>query len=112
MTCDICKNRNRAFDCSVLKYDADNHCFEECPEYEEVKRHQPSKAIIDKNKQHNVGSGAQSPNIDTRALMLLKSKKPRLSKQQYKTLRGQVLAGDSDGAMKGLKNILQRRIGG
>lgn len=34
MTCDTCKNRNRAFDCPVLKYDADNHCFEECPEYE------------------------------------------------------------------------------
>ena len=34
-TCKSCKNRNRAFDCPVLKYDADNHCFEECPEYEE-----------------------------------------------------------------------------
>lgn len=40
MTCDTCKNRNRAFDCPVLKYDADNHCFEDCPEYEEVRKNE------------------------------------------------------------------------
>lgn len=38
MTCDTCKNSNREFDCPILKYDADNHCFEDCPEYEEVKK--------------------------------------------------------------------------
>lgn len=48
-------------------------------------------------------------NIDTGALMLLKNTKHRLTKQQYKTLRGQILAGDADGAIKGLRNILQRR---
>lgn len=48
-------------------------------------------------------------NIDTGALMLLKNTKHRLTKQQFKTLRGQILAGDPDGAMKGLRNILQRR---
>ena len=47
--------------------------------------------------------------IDTGALMLLRNTKHRLTKQQYKTLRGQVLAGDPDGAIKGLRNILQRR---
>ena len=47
--------------------------------------------------------------IDTGALMLLRNTKHRLSKQQYKTLRGQILAGDPDGAMKGLRNILRRR---
>lgn len=48
-------------------------------------------------------------NIDTGALMLLRNTKHRLTKQQYKTIRGQILAGDPDGAMKGLKNLLQRR---
>lgn len=48
-------------------------------------------------------------NIDTGALMLLRNTKHRLTKQQYKTIRGQILAGDPDGAMKGLRNVLQRR---
>ena len=47
--------------------------------------------------------------IDTRALIQLKATKDRLTPQQYRTLRGQVLAGDPDGAMKGLRRILQRR---
>ena len=47
--------------------------------------------------------------IDVKALIQLKATKDRLSKQQYKTLRGQVLAGDPDGAMKGLRKIIQRR---
>lgn len=46
--------------------------------------------------------------IDFRALIQLKACKPRLSVHQYKTLRGQALAGDSDGALKGLKTILKR----
>lgn len=47
--------------------------------------------------------------IDTKALIKLKATRGRLSPQQYKTLKGQVLAGDPDGAMKGLRNILQRQ---
>lgn len=74
-----------------------------------MKGHQPTKITIDKNKPPNVGSGVQPPKIDTGALMILRNTNHRLSKQQYKTLRGQVLAGDPDGAMKGLRNILQRR---
>ena len=35
-----------------------------------------------------------------------------LTRQQIKTLRGQALAGDIDGAIKGLQNILIRRING
>ena len=46
--------------------------------------------------------------IDFRALIKIKACKPRLTAQQYKTLRGQVLAGDSEGALKGLKSILKR----
>lgn len=45
--------------------------------------------------------------IDTRALINLKGARDRLTWQQYKTLRGQVLAGDPDGAMRGLRKILQ-----
>ena len=51
----------------------------------------------------------KADNIDTGALMILRNTKHRLTKQQFKTLRGQILAGDPDGAMKGLRNILQRR---
>ena len=40
------------------------------------------------------------------ALIRLKACRSRLTKQQYKTLRGQILAGDYIGAMKGLQNLL------
>lgn len=45
--------------------------------------------------------------IDFRALMHVKACRDRLTSQQYKTLRGQVLAGDGDGAMKGLRKLLK-----
>ena len=51
----------------------------------------------------------KADNIDSGALLILRNTKHRLTPQQYRTLRGQVLAGDPDGAMKGLRNILQRR---
>lgn len=44
--------------------------------------------------------------IDVRALINLKGTRKHLTAQQYKTLRGQVLAGDSEGAMRGLRKIL------
>ncbi len=40
------------------------------------------------------------------ALGYLLNYKRRLTRQQYKTLKGQILAGDPDGAIKGLKRIL------
>lgn len=40
--------------------------------------------------------------------MNLKACKSRLTRQQYSTLKGQILAGDSDGAMKGLRKLLMR----
>ena len=46
--------------------------------------------------------------VDVNAMMFLKAYRLHLSQQQYKTLRGQILAGDPAGAMKGLKKILQR----
>ena len=39
---------------------------------------------------------------------ILKVYKHQLTKQQYKTLKGQILAGDKEGAMKGLRKLLKR----
>jgi len=38
----------------------------------------------------------------------LKMQKERLTKQQYKTIRGQAMAGDIAGANKGLIKLLSR----
>ena len=42
------------------------------------------------------------------AFIYLNGFRKKLTKQQYKTLKGQILAGDSGGAMKGLQKILGR----
>lgn len=44
--------------------------------------------------------------INVGALIRLKGARAHLTAQQYRTLRGQVLAGDPDGAMRGLRKIL------
>ncbi len=46
--------------------------------------------------------------IDYKALIQIKACRARLKPQQYKTLKGQVLAGDPDGALRGLRKILTR----
>lgn len=46
--------------------------------------------------------------IDVNALMHIKACRHKLTWQQYSTLKGQILAGDSDGAMRGLRRLLQR----
>ena len=38
----------------------------------------------------------------------LKNNRPYLSKQQYRTIKGQALAGDIDGAQKGLNSLWRR----
>lgn len=43
--------------------------------------------------------------FDRNAAMNLKASRSILTKQQYKTLKGQILAGDSAGAMKGLEKL-------
>ena len=48
----------------------------------------------------------QKQQLDVGALIQLKGAKSHLTKQQFKTLRGQIFAGDSEGAMKGLRKIL------
>lgn len=45
-------------------------------------------------------------NVDAAALALLRKNRHQLTKQQYKTLRGQILAGDPRGAAKGLRKII------
>lgn len=50
-------------------------------------------------------------NIDQGAMRILRNNKYDLSRHQYKTLRGQILAGDPDGAMKGLRKLLQHSNG-
>lgn len=47
--------------------------------------------------------------INPTALLALKAHRSQLSAQQYGTLRGQVLAGDDEGALKGLRKILRRK---
>lgn len=48
--------------------------------------------------------------FDRNAAMNLKACRSQLTKQQYRTLKGQILAGDSEGAMKGLKRLLERKV--
>jgi hypothetical protein len=47
--------------------------------------------------------------IDVKALIRLKAVRKQLTKQQYKTLRGQIFAGDHIGAMKGLQKLQERK---
>jgi len=44
--------------------------------------------------------------INVGAMVRLKGARHCLTTQQYRTLRGQVLAGDPDGAMRGLRKLL------
>lgn len=47
--------------------------------------------------------------IDVNAICRLKAYRRVLTHQQYQTLKGQILAGDHDGAMRGLDGILKRQ---
>lgn len=43
------------------------------------------------------------------ALKQLKKERHHLTPQQYKTLKGQALTGDPEGALRGLRRIQERR---
>lgn len=43
--------------------------------------------------------------IDQKALGRLLAAKKMLTRQQYKTIKGQILAGDAEGAMRGLEKL-------
>ena len=48
--------------------------------------------------------------IDNKALGRLLAAKRMLTRQQYKTLKGQILAGNADGAMRGLAKLTSREV--
>lgn len=50
----------------------------------------------------------KKPPVDLRAIRALEHYKGALTRQQIKTLRGQILAGNAEAAMKGLGRILGR----
>lgn len=47
--------------------------------------------------------------VDTKALGHLRNAKPQLTRQQFLTLKGQILGGDAEGAMRGLQKILRNK---
>ncbi len=48
--------------------------------------------------------------VDNKALGRLLAAKRKLTRQQYKTLKGQILAGDAEGAMRGLAKLTCREV--
>lgn len=46
---------------------------------------------------------------DNKALGKLLANKTKLTRQQYKTLKGQILTGDAEGAMRGLERITEQK---
>ena len=63
---------------------------------EQYKTKNSFKLILDRNM------------IITAGIQALKSCRKDLTPQQYKTLKGQMLSGDIDGALKGLQKIRRR----
>ena len=47
--------------------------------------------------------------VSIKTMKLLKANRGNLTRQQFNTLKGQVLAGDVDGARRGLQKLLTRR---
>ncbi len=47
--------------------------------------------------------------LDNNALFQIRVFKVKLTAQQFKTLKGQVLAGDAAGAIKGLEKLEERQ---
>lgn len=45
--------------------------------------------------------------MDSKAIRELKAHKDKLTQQQYRTIKGQILSGNVDAAMKGLSRILK-----
>lgn len=45
------------------------------------------------------------------AITHLKSLKKHLTKQQYLTIKGQIISGNIEGAMKGLQKLTGKKVG-
>lgn len=48
--------------------------------------------------------------INKQALILLNRARLQLTRQQFKTLRGQILAGNHEAALKGLQKLTERGV--
>ena len=46
--------------------------------------------------------------VDNKALGRLLAHKKLLSRQQYKTIKGQILSGNVEGALRGLERIIEK----
>jgi hypothetical protein len=68
------------------------------------------KATYYARTRDQVGSAADRPPIDFKALMTVEGLKHRLTTQQYKTLKGQVMAGNPAAAMKGIDKLLRKEV--
>ena len=51
----------------------------------------------------------EKPTVNQKALAKLNAVRGKLSRQQIKTIRGQILSGNDEAAMKGLDTILGRQ---
>lgn len=49
--------------------------------------------------------------VDNKALGRLLASKQKLTRQQYKTLKGQILSGNAEGAMRGLEKLTTHKKG-
>lgn len=61
-------------------------------------------------RQKDIHPSAHGANV-RRFLDTLKQHDGRITRQEYKTIRGQAIAGDIDGATKGLNALLGERAG-
>lgn len=52
----------------------------------------------------------KSKQVNQTALSVLNEHRYDITRQEFKTLRGQILAGEDEAAMKGLSKALRRRI--
>ena len=68
------------------------------------------KATYYTRNREQIGSAADRPPIDFKALMTVEGFKHRLTTQQYKTLKGQVMAGNPVAAMKGIDKLLGKEV--
>ncbi len=64
------------------------------------------------NKERKTNPFGKNTTVDNKALGRLFANKNKLTRQQYKTLKGQILAGDAVGAMRGLKKLTKEGICG
>lgn len=63
------------------------------------------KAVYYSRTRDKMGDAAHRAPIDFDALLVIEKARAHLTKQQYNTLKGQVLAGHPEAALKGLHKI-------